>query len=105
MQVGGYGIGIESLLECRDGDVPIETAGSKTDIENHATLAAVPHGRIDFPVLQHLLAMPRIAVRVNIALAEFVFEKRADVANLVEIAKIHHHREMGKVAGLHGVMD
>ena len=88
----------------RHRDAPGETAAAVAHVEDDAALAPLDHSRIDFAGFVELVAQAGIAVRVDVAGAQLLGQQFGERALRTVGAEIHHHRNFGDGAGLHGVL-
>src|SRR5262245_35317208 len=104
MKVSGNGIRNEALLKRGHGDIPVETACSKTHIEDDTLLAARYHRGIHLAGRKQFFAMAGITMRVDVTGSQLVEQERVDIPLLVEISEIDHDRKTGKVPGLNRIL-
>ena len=71
VQVRGDGIGEKALFERGHGDAPGETAAAMAHVEDDAALAPFDHSRIELAGFVEFMAQAGIAVRVDVAGAQF----------------------------------
>jgi len=104
VQIGGHGIGDETLLDRGDRIAEPETSRAVTDIENHTAVARFGEDGIQLAVGKKDGKLLREDVGVNVAGAGFL-ENQVGVGAIGTRPEIVHHRPTGGLRASDGVID